>query len=78
VRGAEPRATLVRSRPLASGLHEFAVLAYDAQTGAPAGASSATISVYVNTWPRPPRQMRPQEALVDGRLRFDFGKDVGT
>lgn len=70
--GRERRFAAVTSRPLATGLHEFAMRSYDRQTGAAAGTTGGTVSVYVNTAPQRVRGLRPSGTLVSGRYRFTF------
>lgn len=70
--GRERRFAVASSRPLATGMHEFALRAYDRQTGAAAATTGGAVSAFLNTAPERVRGLRPSGALVSGRYRFVF------
>lgn len=75
-RGAERRSEIVYTREVATGLHSYAIYAHDRETGELAATPGATGAIYINTAPRLPRLMRPEAALVAGRMRFHFGRGL--
>lgn len=74
IRGREEAMGFVRSKPLGSGVHEFAFGTRNGETGEATVGTSPAASVFLETGPAEAVNLTSEESLSGGKLRFLFSR----